>query len=258
MKEVKVIQNNKLKGEYKNLEYWTLPEGVEFEVTGHIWGDTPEQGEFTIETWEELNHGRKRIVTLHDCKVTQWLAKRGNHIIYRGRCVNQTWKAITELSGPPLVNKALEIAQKAHQLQLDKAGEPYILHPIRVMNLLWEPGQAIDQTERYKVMAAALLHDALEDTEIWEADLLAFGIPEEVVIAVQYLTHYPHMNYRYYINKVCGNPIALQVKKADLADNLRPDRLKLLGEETRTRLVKKYHQALEQIDQYETKTIREE
>lgn len=250
MNEVKIIQDERVIAEYKILNYSLIPieeEPENFHVIGHIWGRPP-KGEFKV-VRDYGNHNKRGIVTLESCMVTREHCVGGNELQFSGKYQSYKWDKNCELSGPPLIERALEIAQRAHQGQLDKAGEPYILHPLRVMQSLWLPDKGINQEQRYKVMAAALLHDVLEDTSFTAKELMEHGIPEEVVIAIQYLTHYSHMGYGYYIKKVCTNPIALEVKKADIADNLRPDRLALLPIKTQTRLKKKYQQALEIIEQ---------
>ena len=77
------------------------------------------------------------------------------------------------------LERALEIAAEAHRGQLDRTGEPYLLHPIRVML------RVRDESERL----VALLHDVVEDNEAWTLDRLrAEGFPDEVVEAVDRLT----------------------------------------------------------------------
>jgi len=111
---------------------------------------------------------------------------------------------------------AVGIAARAHAGQIDKAGAPYILHPLRVMLSL------SDADER---MAAAL-HDVLEDGPGWTADrLLAEGIPPQVVEAVVALSRRPEEDYAAFIIRCGANPIARAVKLADLADNMDVRRL---------------------------------
>lgn len=55
-----------------------------------------------------------------------------------------------------MLDKAILIASTAHQGQMDKAGEPYILHPLRVM--------FTRRTETERI--CAVLHDVIEDTNI--------------------------------------------------------------------------------------------
>src|SRR6266700_1500202 len=57
------------------------------------------------------------------------------------------------------IERALVIAQKAHEGQLRASGEPYIIHPVAVAEIVAEWG--LDG----EAMTAALLHDVVEDTQ---------------------------------------------------------------------------------------------
>lgn len=125
--------------------------------------------------------------------------------------------------------RALQVAQQAHHDQTDKAGFPYILHPILV---------AEKQTDEVTTIAA-LLHDVCEDSDITVSDLYEFGIPAEAVEAVKALTHKKGEPYADYIQRVKKNPIARAVKLADLEMNMDPARLDLCSTEARIRLRQK-------------------
>ena len=114
------------------------------------------------------------------------------------------------------VEKALEIATKAHEGQYDKSGVPYIEHPKHVAE-----GVHGDIAK-----ATAYLHDVIEDTDVTAEDLRRDGIPEEVVEAVIMLTHDEHENYYDYIRRVKTNPIAKEVKIEDLKHNSDKSRIK--------------------------------
>lgn len=137
--------------------------------------------------------------------------------------------------------KAIAIAAQAHQEQLDKAGAPYILHPLRMMLRMRS------ETE----MMAAILHDVVEDTD-WTLDKLRqAGFSDEVVQAVECLTHRDRETYEEFIARVSVNPVARQVKLADLEDNMDMRRLSTVTEQDVQRL-HKYHQAwmtLRQVSQ---------
>ena len=155
---------------------------------------------------------------------------------------------MTELS----LNEVLAIAIEAHEGQTDKAGAPYIFHPIRVMNTLVGSNASTD------TLMAALLHDTTEDSDHTLSSLLELGVPVDVVAAVGYLdrnlskTHYKsrantleHLDEdEFYYHGIKNNYIALAVKLADIYDNLDGVRLALLPKETQNRLVKKYAKAL--------------
>lgn len=113
------------------------------------------------------------------------------------------------------INKALEIAVKAHSGQLDKGGNPYIFHPIRVaLNC---------QTEEEKIVA--LLHDVIEDTDTSIEQLEAEGFGKEILEAIAHLTKKEGEDYMSFIKRVATNRVATNVKLQDLADNMDTSRL---------------------------------
>lgn len=132
-----------------------------------------------------------------------------------------------------MINIALSIAKKAHAGQVDKAGIDYIQHPVYVASQV--------KTEQEK--AVALLHDVLEDSDITAADLLAYGLSNEVVTAVQTLTKKKGQSYQDYLEKVKSNNLARVVKLADLKHNSDLSRLKSVSDTDRER-VKKYKNAI--------------
>lgn len=131
------------------------------------------------------------------------------------------------------LNKAILIAIKAHQNQVDKSGKPYILHPIRVMMKME------NETEQI----VAVLHDVLEDCPDYdEESLRKEGFSPEVVEALSVLNRNNYPNYQAYICNVARNPIARVVKIADLEDNINVLRLNTITEKDFER-IKKYHWA---------------
>jgi hypothetical protein len=135
-----------------------------------------------------------------------------------------------------LLETALQIALTAHAGQQDKAGRPYILHPLRVM------GAMHTDEER----AVALLHDVIEDGDWDRARLLEAWIPAEVAEAVETLTKRDGEDYAAFIDRVLGNPLAARVKRADIEDNLQVLRLPTLSDADLAR-VAKYHAAWRQL-----------
>jgi (p)ppGpp synthase/HD superfamily hydrolase len=131
-----------------------------------------------------------------------------------------------------LIETSLQIALRAYAGNVDKAGREYILHPLRVMAKM--------KTELE--MSAALLHDVLEDSDIPAEELLAEGIPAEVVEAVQHLTKMEEEEYMDFVARAGKNKIAAAVKLADIEDNIDVLRLSSLGEEDLAR-IRKYHAA---------------
>ncbi|HHY52754.1 MAG TPA: bifunctional (p)ppGpp synthetase/guanosine-3',5'-bis(diphosphate) 3'-pyrophosphohydrolase, partial [Clostridiales bacterium] len=79
------------------------------------------------------------------------------------------------------IQRAYEIAEKAHQGQLRKSGEPYISHPIAVAMILVDLGMDTDS------VVAALLHDVVEDTQM-EIEAIRKEFGEETAQLVDGMT----------------------------------------------------------------------
>ena len=109
-----------------------------------------------------------------------------------------------------MLEKAIQCAVKAHAGQKDKAGAPYILHPLRIMMKM----------DSQAGMIAAMLHDVVEDSSVTLSDLRAEGFSEEVIAAVDHLTRREGEAYEIFINRLRHNPLAVKVKLADLEDNM--------------------------------------
>lgn len=137
----------------------------------------------------------------------------------------------------PLTSAAANLAQKAHAGQVDRAGEPYINHPLTV-------AESMDTEE---ATCVALLHDVLEDSDFTADDLRAIGMSEEVVAAVELLTHDPAVDYFEYILQVRENPLAAKVKHADLEHNADMSRYIAVTAMDRRR-ESKYLKALDLLD----------
>jgi len=131
-----------------------------------------------------------------------------------------------------LLEKALHIALTAHTGQLDKGGEPYILHPLRLFFSLKGQDEKI----------IALLHDVIEDSDITLNQLENDGFPESITKRVFILTRQHHQTYEEYIETVKQDTVATSVKLADLEDNMDRTRLKTLTPKDEERL-KKYEWA---------------
>lgn len=130
---------------------------------------------------------------------------------------------------------AKAIATIAHRFQTDKIGVAYIEHPRRVAARLTDPTH----------VAAAWLHDVIEDCGVTADDLIAAGISQEVVDAVVLLTRTDANKGDGYYLAIRKNRIALAVKLADIEDNMDPRRTALLTAEKRERLAAKYAHASE-------------
>ncbi len=109
-----------------------------------------------------------------------------------------------------MLDKAILIASTAHQGQIDKAGEPYILHPLRVM--------FTRRTETERI--CAVLHDVIEDTNITLDYLKNEGFSEDILSALDALTRRENETYDEFIDRILRNKIACYVKLADLSDNM--------------------------------------
>ena len=131
-----------------------------------------------------------------------------------------------------LIETSLHIALRAYAGKTDKAGREYILHPLRVMAKM--------KTELE--MSAALLHDVIEDSEITAEQLLAEGIPAEVVEAVQSLSKNENEEYQEFVARTKRNALAAKVKIADIEDNIDVLRLASLDDYDLAR-IRKYHSA---------------
>jgi (p)ppGpp synthase/HD superfamily hydrolase len=115
------------------------------------------------------------------------------------------------------IEKAIEIAAKAHAGVKDKQGKPYLLHPIRVM--MGVDGEA--------AQIVAVLHDVAEDTSVSMDDLRDEGFSPEVIEALGLVTHQKGQPYSEYVIACKQNEIARQVKLSDLRDNANLNRLLL-------------------------------
>jgi len=130
------------------------------------------------------------------------------------------------------VHTAIQVALSAHQGQQDKAGAPYILHPLRLMLRMSTPEE----------MMTAVLHDVLEDSPTTRADLERMGFPSVVLEALDALTHRDGQSYEDYIAAIKQVPLARRVKLADLEDNTNILRLKEITPASLEKL-QKYHAA---------------
>jgi len=109
------------------------------------------------------------------------------------------------------LNRAIEIANKAHEGATDKYGSPYLNHVNRVMNM--------GQTENEKIVG--ILHDVIEDTNWTFEGLEKEGFSKEVIDALKCVTKTTeYEDYAEFITRVKINPLAVKVKLNDLRDNL--------------------------------------
>mgnify|MGYP003405614994 FL=1 len=132
--------------------------------------------------------------------------------------------------------KALTLALTAHKGQKDKAGRPIIQHVLRVAAAVAPFGES--------AMMVALLHDAIEDSDIHVGELWVQGFPPEVIQAVDTLTHRKGEDYMAYIRRVINEGgLALTIKRADNLDNADEYRLSMLPDAKAEELRKRYQTA---------------
>jgi len=134
------------------------------------------------------------------------------------------------------LERAIAIAARAHAGKVDKAGAPYILHPLRVMLKL----------EGTEERMAAVLHDVVEDSDITLEQLRNEDFPDEVVDAVDAVTIRPGEDYDDFVRRAALNRIGRRVKLADLEDNSDLSRIAHPTEKDYARLAK-YERAIQSI-----------
>lgn len=137
-----------------------------------------------------------------------------------------------------LLEKAISLAVEVHQGQTDKAGRPYILHPLRVMAAVYSDEEKM----------AAVLHDVVEDSELTIDLLRQEGFPDTVVNAVNCLTRRDGEDYFDFIVRAGLDPMARKVKRADLLDNMDLTRIEKLTDKDLKR-VAKYHRAFALLEE---------
>jgi len=137
----------------------------------------------------------------------------------------------THMYNDTIIDKALEIATRAHRGQKDLDGNPVILHPLTVGLKGRNPSE----------IACGFLHDVVEDSGYTFEDLLKEGIPEDMVSSLMLLTHDKSVPYMDYVRNICesGDRTAIAVKLHDLQHNIQR------GKRSRiSRLVEKHSKAL--------------
>lgn len=156
---------------------------------------------------------------------------------------------------------ALALAARAHAGQKDKAGRPYIDHPVRVVGKLFHrrrvAAETLDRADMVESegasaeLIAAALHDVLEDTDLTSEDLYSAGCPREAVAAIDALTRREGEDYLDFVARAAADPIARRVKRADLEDNADQTRLARLSPRERERLAAKYAAGLSELAEWE-------
>lgn len=137
-----------------------------------------------------------------------------------------------------ILSRSIELAARAHRGQVDKSGQPYILHPLRVMQLAIRTGLPLH------IQCAAVLHDVLEDTMVPFDDLAAIGV--DVVTAVRAVTRREDENYFEFIDRIAkSSSNIIELKLCDIGDNTAAWRL--TTPELRNMAAKRYVPARTQL-----------
>ena len=118
-----------------------------------------------------------------------------------------------------LVEKAAQLCLQYHAGQVDKQGEPYFLHPFRVMMKC--------QTDEERIVA--LLHDIIEDTDYTIKEIRnIFG--DKIANSLIFISRGQGEKYFDYIDRLSKDSLAIAVKLKDLEDNLDESRGSIPGE----------------------------
>ena len=139
-----------------------------------------------------------------------------------------------------LTRLASKIAYKAHEGQTDKAGVPYICHPIHIA----------EQMDSEESCVVALLHDVIEDSDI-TLEILSKYFNDDIITALRVLTKKENDDYVMYIKRVKTNKLATKVKIKDLEHNRDLTRLDEVTDKDRKRSLK-YWQAIRYLEDIET------
>ena len=136
------------------------------------------------------------------------------------------------------LQRAIEIALEAHKGALDKGGNPYILHPLRLML----------QMDSEEEMIVAILHDVVEDSEKWSFDKLhKEGFSKKIINSLRSVTkENENEDYEKFIDRSVKDKIGRKVKIADISDNLDISRFKEVTDKDILR-INKYKKALEKL-----------
>ena len=141
-----------------------------------------------------------------------------------------------------MLAKMLVIATNAHAGQFDKGGNPYILHPLKVMHYL--------KSDDEELMCMALGHDVPEDCSgkiifiggqertISFSMMREEGMSERVIEGIRCMTKMPGESYEEYQHKVFSNIDSMRTKKADLRHNSDIRRLKGVTDKDVARIAK--------------------
>lgn len=136
------------------------------------------------------------------------------------------------------MERAIAIAAEAHAGQVDKAGAPYVLHPLRMMLRMASNDERI----------VAVLHDVCQDCPGWTMERLrSEGFPEHLIEALRSVTKRDGEDYEDFVRRAAANRIGRRVKLADLHDNCDLSRIAAPSERDFER-IDKYRRAIDLIE----------
>lgn len=138
------------------------------------------------------------------------------------------------------LDKAIAIAVQAHRGQKDRYGQPYILHPLRVMMRM----KSVDE------QIVAVLHDVVEKSEWTLEDLRREGFSAAIIDAVDKLTKRHGEEYASHIERTKTSRLSKRIKVADLEDNMDPERIVTPSKQNERRLAR-LHEAWDELKKKE-------
>lgn len=137
------------------------------------------------------------------------------------------------------IYKALELVSKMFKHDTDKGGHPYLLHLLYVYRHVYMEDEKV----------VALLHDIMEDKQVTYDELIYLGFSKKIVDDIKILTRIKPMDYSDYIENIVNNGSieALNVKLADLNNNMDLSRIKNPTVKDYERIEKRYNPAYTKI-----------
>lgn len=158
--------------------------------------------------------------------------------------LGQLRRTISEAVGASMLDRAVALATELHKDQKDKGGKAYIDHPLRVMRNVKSKGYGDE------VATIAVLHDTVEDTDL-TLEQVAQEFGARVASGVRLLSKLPGEKYEAFVDRIIssGNKDAMQVKLADLEDNMDVSRLSREPDEWDNRRLTRYQAAFKKISQ---------
>lgn len=144
--------------------------------------------------------------------------------------------------------EAFLYASEKHDGQKDRAGKPYILHPVQVALYTAE------RTEDPEIISAAMLHDTVEDTDASLEEIRRlFG--SRVMKIVDSMSRRNGEDYFSYVRRAAEHPDAAIVKRSDLRHNMDLSRIASPTEQDYRRL-EKYKKALNLLEEAEKARVQ--